>query len=383
MKMNWKNLASHVLAAALATVVTLTVTYFSPGSQLSKLEQLGDLIGERYVGEADMTKLEDAAADAMIRATGDRWSYYIPASEYETYQEQKENAYVGVGITIQAEPENAGFRILLVNPEGPAMEAGLMVNDLLISVEDQDVRDMTTQEVRNLVRGREGTFVKMTVMRKGEHWTFSVERRKVLTQVAAGAMLEDGVGLVTITNFDERCAEETIAAVSSLLEKGAEKLIFDVRNNPGGYASEMVSVLDYLLPEGDLFRTVSYDGQEHVDVSDADCLEIPMAVLVNSGSYSAAEFFAAALRDYDAALIVGEQTSGKGFYQNTFRLNDGSAVALSVGKYYTPGGTTLEGVGITPDRTVTLTEEDAAALYSGTLLPEDDEQLLEAVKLLE
>lgn len=382
MKKKWMILGSYVLVAALATVVTLATVSFLPGNELSKLEQLQNLIAERFVGEADATAMGDAAASAMIKATGDRWSYYIPASEYETYQEQKENAYVGVGITIQATEDNTGFVILLVNSAGPAEEAGLAVGDILIAVEDQDVREMSTEEVRNLVRGKEGTYVKMTVLRKGEHRSFSVERRQVLMPVADYKMLENNVGLVTISNFDERCAEETIQAIETLLENGAEKLIFDVRHNPGGYASEMVEVLDYLLPEGDLFRTVSYDGQEHVDTSDAECLEIPMAVLVNGGSYSAAEFFAAALRDYDAAVIVGEQTTGKGFYQNTFRLNDGSAVALSVGKYYTPAGNTLEGVGITPDRKVELNEEDAAALYYGTLLPEADEQLMEAIFLL-
>jgi len=289
---------------------------------------------------------------------------------------------VGVGITIQALEENGGFAIIQVNEKGPAAEAGIQVGDILIGVEEQDVRSWTTEEVRNAVRGKEGTFISMKVLRKGEHSTFSVERRKVLTEVATFEMLPNHVGLVTILNFDERCAEETISAIETLLDNGAQKLIFDVRHNPGGYASEMVAVLDYLLPEGDLFRTVHYDGKEHVDTSDADCLEIPMAVLVNSSSYSAAEFFAAALRDYEAAVIVGEQTTGKGFYQNTFRLNDGSAVALSVGKYYTPGGVTLEGVGVTPDRKVELREEDASALYYGTLLPEEDEQLQEAIKLL-
>lgn len=373
---------SYVLVAMLATVVTLTTVRFTPGMEQSKLEQLQDLIEQRFVGEADPTALEDAAATAMILATGDRWSYYIPASEYESYQEQKENAYVGVGITIQKLEEQAGFAIIQVNPDGPAAEAGVLIGDILIGVEEQNVREFSTEEVRSLVRGKEGTYVKMTVLRQGDHKAFSVERRQVLTPVALSEMLEDKVGLVTIANFDERCAEETIHAIETLLKNGAEKLVFDVRHNPGGFASEMVDVLDYLLPEGELFRTVSYDGKEHVDTSDAAHLGIPMAVLVNGGSYSAAEFFAAALRDYDAAVIVGEQTTGKGFYQNTFRLKDGSAVALSVGKYYTPGGTTLEGVGITPDRKVELSEEDASALYYGTLLPEDDEQLQEAIKLL-
>lgn len=381
MKKNWELFASYVLVAVLSTIATLTLVYFMPIRQ-TKLDQLQELIEEKFAGEAESAALEDAAAAAMIRATGDRWSYYIPASEYETYREQQENAYVGVGITIQQLEEENGFAIIQVSENGPAAQAGILVGDVLIGVEEADVRGWSTEEVRDVVKGKEGTFVVLKVLRQGEHRTFSVERQKVLTEVAVFEMLPDNVGLVTILNFDERCAEETITAIETLLDNGAEKLVFDVRHNPGGYASEMVEVLDYLLPEGDLFRTVHYDGKEHVDTSDADCLKIPMAVLVNASSYSAAEFFAAALQDYEAAVIVGEQTTGKGFYQNTFRLNDGSAVALSVGKYYTPGGVTLEGVGITPDRKVELSEEDASSLYYGTLLPEEDEQLQEAIKLL-
>lgn len=381
MKKNWELFASYVLVAVLSTIATLTLVYFMPIRQ-TKLDQLQELIEEKFAGEAESAALEDAAAAAMIRATGDRWSYYIPATEYETYREQQENAYVGVGITIQQLEEENGFAIIQVSEKGPAAQAGILVGDVLIGVEEADVRGWSTEEVRDVVKGKEGTFVVLKVLRQGEHRTFSVERQKVLTEVAVFEMLPDNVGLVTILNFDERCAEETITAIETLLDNGAEKLVFDVRHNPGGYASEMVEVLDYLLPEGDLFRTVHYDGKEHVDTSDADCLKIPMAVLVNASSYSAAEFFAAALQDYEAAVIVGEQTTGKGFYQNTFRLNDGSAVALSVGKYYTPGGVTLEGVGITPDRKVELSEEDASSLYYGTLLPEEDEQLQEAIKLL-
>ena len=202
------------------------------------------------------------------------------------------------------------------------------------------------------------------------------------TPVAAYEMLENKVGLVTIENFDSRCAEETIDAIETLLDNGAEKLIFDVRNNPGGYASELIKVLDYLLPEGEVFHTVSYDGKEDIDYSDADCLEVPMVVLVNSSSYSAAEFFAAALREYEAASIVGEPTVGKGYFQTTIRLNDGSAVALSVGKYFTPKGESLAGVGVTPDMVILLDDEQDSALYYGTLSTAEDPHIQAALKIL-
>ena len=373
---------SHILVAVLATLVTLNLTAREePG--ISKLQQLENLIQEQFIGEVDTTAIEDAAANAMVEALGDRWSYYIPASQYAAHVEQMENAYVGVGITITVMEDGSGFEIMVVNEGGPADEAGLLVGDVITSIEGQSCEGLSATDARNLVRGTEGTFVEMVVLRDGkESLTFSVERRQVQTQVAGWEMLEDNVALVTIENFDSRCAEETIAAIEAALAEGAEKLILDVRNNPGGYASELVKVLDYLLPEGDLFRTIDYKGTELVDTSDADCLEIPMAVLVNADSYSAAEFFAAALSEYEAAIVVGEHTSGKGHFQYTYELNDGSAVGLSVGKYFTPKGVCLEGVGITPDVEVSVDEETYVEIYYDQLDPAEDPQIQAALEAL-
>ena len=370
---------SYVLVATLASAITLGVTY---RKDQTKLEQLLGLVESHYVDDVDLTVVQDEAAHAVVASLGDRWSYYIPASEYADYLEQMRNAYVGVGITITLNQEGLGFDILSVEPEGPAYEAGILPGDILTHAEGQSVAGMTSTAVRNIVRGKEGSFVELTVLRDTEELTFSVERRKLQTTVAEGVLLENGVGLVRIYNFDDRCADESIAAIETLMEQGAEKIVFDVRNNGGGYAHEMVALLDYLLPEGDLFRTVDYAGRENVDTSDKACLKIPMAVLVNTESYSAAEFFAAALRDYDAAVIVGEQTSGKGYFQNTFKLNDGSAVALSTGKYFTPKGISLEGVGITPDVMLELGEEQAVQLYLKQLPPEEDAQLQAAIAAL-
>lgn len=373
---------SYLLVAMLATVITLTMVHLEIGLKPSKLDQLETLIEEKFIGESDPEKLADAAANAMVKATGDRWSYYIPASEYESYREQTENAYVGVGMTIQNTEDASGFLIIDVVPEGPAAQAGIQIKDLLIRVEDTDIRSLTAAEVRDLVKGEEGTSVSLTVFRQGTNETITVQRRKVETSVATFEMLNGNIGLVTIENFDERCAAESIEAIETLLKNGAEKLIFDVRHNPGGFASELVELLDYLLPEGELFRTVRYDGQEHVDTSDADCLEVPMAVLVNASSYSAAEFFAAALREYEAAVVVGEQTVGKGYFQSTYQLADGSAVALSIGKYFTPKGVSLAETGVTPDVVVMVQEEEAEAIYYGTLTPEEDPQIQAAIKAL-
>ena len=383
MKKRIEVFGSYALVALMTAVFTLSVMRIVLRRQTSKMDAVEQLIAAYFVGEVEREALEDAAVEAMVAATGDRWSYYIPASDYETHLEQTENAYVGVGITIQLDQELGGFPILEVTAGGPAEEAGILAGDRLIRVGDQDVREMTTEDVRNLVRGAEGSFVDLTVVREETEITYSVERRRVETPVATYEMLEGNVGLIAIENFDARCAEETIGAIEALLEEGAEKLIFDVRFNPGGFADEMVEVLDYLLPDGKLFRTVRYDGKEEVDYSDENCLDIPMAVLVNGDSYSAAEFFAAALQEYEAAVVVGEKTCGKGYFQNTFHLRDGSAVALSVGRYFTPKNVSLADVGVTPDVPVEVDEQTDSAIYYGTLPAMEDPQVQAALEALE
>ena len=371
---------SYILVAVLSSALTLFVSYGIP--EESKLQELSDLIDECFIGAADRTVYEDAAASAMVAALGDRWSYYIPASDFQAHTEQMENAYVGIGITISVMSDGTGFEVTKVNEGSPADEAGMLPGDVITGIDGQSCSGMTTEEARNLVRGKEDTPVLLTISRGGTVIDLNVIRRQVLTPVAVAELLEENIGLITITNFDERCASETITAIEGLLEQGAEALIFDVRFNPGGYKRELVEVLDYLLPEGPLFRSENYLGNVTVDESDADCLELPMAVLVNGESYSAAEFFAAALREYEAAVVVGQQTTGKGYFQNTFQLSDGSAVGLSIGRYTTPNGVSLADVGITPDVVVEVDEETAFGIYADTLPSHEDPQVRAAVEAL-
>lgn len=371
---------SYILVAALAAVLALWVD--NRVRQTDKLDQLTALIEDRFIGEADRTAMEDGAAMGIIDSLGDRWSYYIPAAEYQSYQEQMNNAYVGVGVTIMLREDGAGIDITKVVDGGPADQAGILPGDILIKADGQAVVVDGLDQTQELVRGEAGTSVSLTVLRDGQELTFEVTRAEIRSVVAQGVMLDDGVGLVSIYNFDARCADETIAAIEKLLSEGASSLIFDVRFNPGGYKHELVEVLDYLLPEGKLFCAEDYTGKVEIDYSEASCLEIPMAVLVNGSSYSAAEFFAAALSEYDAAIVVGQQTSGKGYFQNSFKLSDGSAVALSTGKYTTPNGVSLEGVGITPDVVVEVDDETASKIYAELLEPTEDPQVLAAVEAL-
>lgn len=373
---------SYLLVATLTAAATMFLCSQHWKPEYTKLEQLSDLIEERFIGESDRTAYEDAAAAAMVDALGDEWSYYIPASAYEAHMETVQNAYVGIGIIIVVREEGDGFEVTKVNAGGPAEEAGMIAGDVIVGIEGQSAAGMTADDARALVRGEENTQVMLTVQRGSETFDLAVIRKTVLTPVATGLMLEGKIGLVTITNFDDRCFDESRKAIDDLIGEGAVALIFDVRNNPGGYKHELVNLLDYLLPAGPLFRAEDYRGHVEVDKSDDKYLDIPMAVLVNGYSYSAAEFFAAALSEYEAAIVVGQQTYGKGYFQTTVRLNDGSAVGLSVGRYTTPNGKNLAGVGITPDVVVEVDEETDFMIYAGTMDPELDPQIQAAVEAL-
>lgn len=372
---------SYLTTAMAACAVTLLVTIGkTPGS--TKLDQVEYLIKNRFIEEADMEKAEDAAATAMIDSLGDRWSYYLSAADYATHKEQVENAYVGIGITISPEENSQGFLILAVQKDSGAEAAGLLAGDIITGAESQDVRGMTTAQLRDIIRGKEGTSVSLEITRDNEVLRVEVTRMQILTEVVSYEMLENSIGLIAISNFDARCADETIAAIEALREQGAQALIFDVRNNPGGYATELVKVLDYLLPEGDLFRTLDYAGRETVDKSDASFLDMPIAVVCNEDSYSAAEFFPAAIQEYGAGTIVGMPTCGKGYFQYTYELSDGSAVGLSAGKYFTPSGKSLIGTGIQPDVVVEVDDETRAKIAYGTMDAKDDPQIQAAVDIL-
>ena len=372
--------AALVGAAAATVVLCLTLDL----GRVNKLEQLGNLIESRFIAETDRAEMEDVAAAAMVNSLGDRWSHYLTAEAYAANMEQLTNAYVGVGMTVTAREDGDGIDIVQVTPGGPAEEAGIQAGDVLIAVNAEPVDGLDITGVSNKVKGEEGTTVELTMRRSGRQLTFTVERRTIQVVVAEGELVTDGIGLITITNFDDRCATETIAALEALLDNGAKSIIFDVRNNPGGFKHELVALLDYILPEGPLFRSEMYTGATSVDNSDADCVSgIPMVVLVNENSYSAAEFFAAALEEYDYASIVGEQTSGKGYFQQTFQLADGSGVALSVGKYCTPKGISLaEAGGLVPDLIVDVDDETAAEIYAGILDTAEDPQIQAAIELL-
>lgn len=397
MKRGWKIILVILLMAATAAVtfsvtwmfameraVKLPEEFLDSDSVAAKMQEVQSYLDTYYIdtydAEAVLQGAVDGVASGMVYAIEDRWSYYLTAEEMEQYLENQTNSYVGIGITIRQ--VDAGLEVMSVTRGGPAEEAGVQVGDILVGVEDQDVEDIGQDGAAALIKGEAGSQVRIRLLRGGEVVEMAVSRAVIVEDVATAELLEDGIGLVRIADFNSHCAEQTFICVNQLLQQGAEGIVFDVRFNPGGYKTELVEVLDNLLPSGVIFRSLDYSGREETVDSDRFCQEFPMVVLVNDASYSAAEFFAAALQEYEAAQIVGTQTYGKGNFQTTFELSDGSGLNLSIGKYFTPMGKSLTGVGVTPDVVVELSEEDYTALYYGNLAPDEDEQLQTAMELL-
>ena len=353
----------------------------------NKLAQIKSYVDDYFIGEVDEDKLADAAAAGMIEGLDDEWSYYISAEDYDAYLESATNSYVGIGVTISTENTEKGIEIVDVTPDSPAFQAGLEIGDLIVAVEGVPVLDGSEEaidlnETKNRVRGEEGTSVTLMISHEGVTRDVTIIRAKIKTVNVTWELLDNGLAYIHIRNFEANAAQDTIEAIEEAKAQNARGLIFDVRFNPGGYKHELVRLLDYLLPEGPLFRSVDYKGRESVDYSDSKYLDMPMVVLVNYDSYSAAEFFAAALQEYEAAIVVGEQTYGKGRFQTVFDLDDGSAINISIGQYTTPNGVSLVGKGITPDYVVELTDEQKMDLYYSRLEKSEDDQLQKAIEVL-
>ena len=348
-----------------------------------KLAEAADIIRENYIGEYEENELTDRAIDAMVASLNDRWSYYMTAEEVAAYEMSSRNSYGGIGIVVQDSEDNVA-RVLKVYEHSPAGEAGVFPGSLFLAVDGQDVSGMDKDSVVDLVRSAiaRGQVVLRFLCPDGSEREYSLTPGDVYTEPVRFQALPSGLGYVRLENFEGRSAESAIAAVESLRARQVPGIIFDVRENPGGQLSELLKLLDYILPEGKLFISRNIDGSEDIDYSQPSCVELPMVVLINEDSYSAAEFFAAALREYDWAELVGAQTSGKGYAQITVPMTDGSAIHISHIAYFTPKGVCLAGVGLTPDLSVELGEEERTLLYYSMLPEEDDPQLAAAQELL-
>jgi len=385
-KQNASLLLTGLLVGFLAAAILFVALFGGlPGaSSALKYASVLRVLRTYFVGDVEMASVTDAAMAGAVGGIDDRWSYYMTAEEYADYLDYSANRYQGIGVTIQKDEETGGFRITAVNRDGPAMRAGIVEGDIILAVDGHDVTEGDTADLRARIQADFGQDAILTVQHEsGLTEDVPVSCEEIYSSPVEYEMLDGSTGYIEILNFRESAAQSAIDAVEELIGQGAARLVFDVREDPGGQLTELVALLDYLLPEGEIFIRSDKAGHETVEVSDASCVELPMAVIVNGNSYSAAEFFAAALREYDWATVVGESTTGKSRSQVTVELSDGSAVHISKYSYLTPNRVDLFATGgLMPDVEIALSEEDYEQYVTGGLEPADDPQVQAAIEAL-
>lgn len=353
----------------------------------SKLNGVDDLFRSLYIGEIDEEELTDAVIRGYIQGTGDPYAEYMNSDEFKKFMNDLGGELEGIGIVVIYNEEYKALEIAGVMPDSPALEAGLLPEDLIIEVDDIDVSVLGYYGAVTRMQGNADTYANFTVARNTnytERLKMSVKRGFISEQTVTHHMYndEDGsIGIIKILQFDAKTPEQFTAAIDELKSQGAGMYVFDVRNNSGGELNSVVSMLDYLLPEGPVIRITDSDGTESVMNSGAGEFEGKMAVLVNRTTASAAELFAAALRDYKKAFLVGVQTYGKGSMQTIVRLKDNSALRVTYKMYSPPFSENYNNIGLTPDYIVELSDENAKKnLYN--IDDFEDNQLMEAINRL-
>ena len=351
-----------------------------------KLSQIEDLVDELYLFEDQIEpdKGEAGVYQGFIFGLNDPYAAYYTPEELASFMDETKGTYCGIGAMVSQDVRTQISTIVRVFEGSPAEEAGILPGDVIYKVDGELMAGVDlTLLVNNYVKGEEGSQVAITVYREdtGEYVDLTVTRRFIDVQTVSGKMLEDGIGYVSVIEFDEVTAKQFKDKIEDLRGQGMERLIIDLRDNPGGELNTVVSMADYLIGDGGRILTISdkYGNEEIYKAEDGHSLDIPMVVLVNENSASASEVLTGALKDYDAATVVGTQTFGKGIVQSLIPLSDGSAVKLTTSHYYTPGGLDIHGKGISPDVEVELGDE---ARRMAVLPQELDNQLQKGIEVI-
>ena len=338
-------------------------------TQAMKYLEIKNALDTYYVGAVDEEAVSSAAFAAMVSGLGDEWSYYMSPSEYSAYKLYASNQYVGLGVSVDKDVETGGLRVTGVYAGSPAETAGIEIGCVILSINGTDITDMTVGDARSFLDANVSESVKVTMLNAdGDQTELNVNCALVYQSPVTYSLESGNVGYVQILNFDSGSAAAAMDAIEKLLSQGALGFVFDLRSNPGGLLSELTELLDYLLPSGTIFISVDKSGEQTAIESDSVCLDMPMAVIVNEYTYSAAEFFAAALQDYNWAEIIGVRTTGKSRSQQTVERSDGRAIQLATATYLTPRGVDLaEQGGVIPDQEVAITSSGDSQLSAALM----------------
>ena len=346
-------LSLAVLLALLGGVFMLLSARFSgvfSTGTLAKMLTIDSVIEKYALEDADQSDIADGIYKGMMSAIGDDYAEYYTKEEYQSMKESTEGSYDGIGALLTQDAETNEITIVQVYEGSPAEKAGLLAGDKLIAADEYQYVDLDLSTFVSHVKGKAGTTVNITYERDGKENTVEIERATVEVPSVEGQMLQDGIGYVQISSFDGVTPAQFESTMEDLKDQGMTSVIIDLRFNLGGLVDASVQMLDYILPEGTVVYTIDKNGKKVEYTSDAEhYLDMPIVVLVDGYTASAAEIFTGAIRDFSYGTIIGTQTYGKGIVQRTFPLSDGSALKLTVSKYYTPNGECIHKTGITPD----------------------------------
>jgi len=352
-------------------------------AEYAKIAEVRGYIDKYFVEDYEEKDITDGALYGMVAMLGDRWSYYLPAEEFSAVVNSTSGKIVGIGINASYDSDAGELIVLDVFEDSPAEDAKLQPFDRIVNVDGADVSQIGYDAAVKKIQGVAGTVVLISVKREGAPnlITLSITRREIDVQSVKSKILDGNIGYIKISSFDANVDKDFATALANLKKADVKGIVFDVRNNPGGLLNVLVKTLDPLLPEGIIISEENKEGKSMTHFSDKNELNLPMAVITNEYSISAAEFFAAAIQESGKGKVVGTPTTGKGLAQSQIPLKDGSGLILSVSKYYTGRGTSLVDTGgIKPDKVVELTEDQTKRFY--LLKDHEDPQLQAAIEIV-
>lgn len=347
-----------------------------------KIQLLETLIDETYLEDVDENELTESMYAGLIDGLGDPYSRYYTVDEYKSLNEETEGSYQGIGIVMQQNPDTGVITIVRCYEGAPGAEAGVLPGDILYKVNDKEVTGTELAEVAKKIKSQDTDVVHLTLARDGENDYIDIDVKKAQVEipVVAHEMLANQVGYIAVYEFTGVTVQQYNDAYKELKSQGMKKLVVDLRGNPGGLLTAVCDIFNNIAPEKLIVYTEDKNGQKEEYLSgEGTALDVPMAVLVNGNSASASEIFAGAVQDYGLGTLVGTTTFGKGIVQKVTPLTDGSAVKLTISKYYTPNGRNIHGTGITPDVEVEL---DEALKQKVTISKDEDNQLQKALEVL-
>lgn len=347
----------------------------------SKLAEVKKTIESQFALPYDESKLMDGAVKGLVAALGDPYSQYFDEEEYKEFMEHTTGKYAGVGLLVTVNPDDNLIEVVNAFKDGPAAKAGIKPGDKVVKVDGQDVDGGSLDKAVAMMKGDKGTKVRVTVLREGstQLLDFELVRDIINIQTVEYSMMDNGIGYIRLTTFDQGSVKEFDAALNALSKQGMKGLIFDLRDNPGGLLDVAVEIADRLMPKGLIVYTMDKNGGKQSWSSDANKIDVPLVILVNENSASASEVVSGAVQDSGSGTLVGTKTFGKGIVQSIRDFKDGSALKLTTSKYYTPKGRNIHDTGIQPDVVVEMPEGYQSSLQ---IKPEDDTQLQKAVEVL-